>query len=101
LTSGRSEQGKLPVAKAFTLAERDKHMSEEKSSFMQQLDAWTEATVIVPLTDPKHQDSLGVVVGEIKKAIRHKVLESYHNGQAAAGAKSQPKSFRPRGQSSK
>jgi hypothetical protein len=33
-----SEQGKQPTAKAFKLAERDKHMSEQEKpkSFMQQ-----------------------------------------------------------------
>jgi hypothetical protein len=49
LEQGCSEQGKLPAAKAFKLAERDKHMSEQKQSFMQQLDEWTENTVINPL----------------------------------------------------
>ena len=78
------EQGKLPTAKAFTLAERDKHMSEAKS-FMQQLDEWTDATVIMPLADPNPEGDFDAVVEQVKKAIREKVLESYRNGQAAGG----------------
>jgi hypothetical protein len=72
-------------------------MSEEKSSFMQQLDAWTETTVIMPLCDPSRESEFDAAVEEVKKAIRQKVLESYRNGQAAGGvAKSRPSSFRPR-----
>jgi len=86
LAPGCSEQGKLPAAKAFTLAERDKHMSEQKQSFMQQLDAWTTATVINPLhqavTDGDSADCEAACEA-VKIAIRLKVLESYHNGQAA------------------
>ena len=72
---------------------------------MQQLDAWTTATVINPLhqavTDGDGADC-DAVCEAVKKAIREKVLESYRNGQAApAGVKSQPSNFRPRRQSSK
>jgi len=79
-----SEQGKQPTAKAFKLAERDTNMSEEKqSSFMTELDRWTDANVISPLfageTSP---DDWMEAVGRVKKAIRAKVLESYRNGQA-------------------
>src|ERR1041384_147059 len=70
------------AARAFMLAERDKHMSEQKS-FMQQLDEWTEATVIMPLADPKYEDNFDVAVDGVKRAIRQKVLESYRNGQQA------------------
>ena len=81
-----SEQGKQPTAKAFKLAERDKHMSEQekaKSSFMEELDKWTEESVLLPLfgTD-SNQDDWQAVEEKVKKAIRAKVLESYRNGQA-------------------
>jgi hypothetical protein len=103
--SPRSEQGKLPAAKAFTLAERDKHMSEQKISFMAQLDQWTEDNVFAPLlsTDEEGQpeELSQETLDRIKQAIRQKVLESYRNGQAAPATKSQPGSFRPRRQFSK
>jgi hypothetical protein len=105
LTSGRSEQGKLHAAKEFKLAERDKHMSEQEKpkSFMEELDQWSQVNVIDALynSDPIEGD-WNLLVEQVKKAIRTKVLESYRNGQAApAGVKSQPSSFRPRRQSSK
>jgi hypothetical protein len=86
------EQGKLLSAKAFKLAERDNNMSEQEKpkSFMQELDQWTDATVVKPLvqgvmddlksTDPRFWEE---VVETVKKAIRTKVLESYRNGQQA------------------
>jgi hypothetical protein len=90
---GCSEQGKLPAAKAFTLAERDKFMSEQEKpkSFMQELDQWTEANILRPLfhTDPNQEDWEGAEA-QVKKAIREKVLESYHNGQKAG-----PRKFAP------
>ena len=86
-----SEQGKLPAATAFTLAERDKHMSEQKKvSFMQELDQWTEATIIGPLLSAFAEDDEDGWQGTgelVKKAIRAKVLDSYHNGLAARGGK--------------
>jgi hypothetical protein len=102
----RSEQGKLPAAKAFTLAERDKHMSEQKISFMAQLDQWTEDNVFAPLlstdVEGNPEELSQETLDQVKQAIRTKVLDSYHNGQAAApGVKSQPGSFRPRRQFSK
>ena len=57
-------------------------MSEQKKSFMQELDGWTEATVIAPLVDPSNDEEGWVHAVElVKKAIRTKVLESYRNGQ--------------------
>jgi len=54
-------------------------------SYMQELDAWAEENVIGPLVDPRSSD-LGedreTTIARVKKAIREKVLESYHNGQA-------------------
>ena len=81
-----SEQGKRPTAKAFKLAERDINMSEQKqeSSFMQELDRWTESTIIGPLfaseTDGEDWEP---VIERVKKAIREKVLDSYRNGLRA------------------
>src|SRR5262249_24872290 len=86
LDHGCSEQSKLPTAKAFKLAERDKFMSEQKS-FMQQLDEWTEATVIMPLAEPTQEGDFDFAVDQVKKAIRDKVLQSYRNGQRAGPRK--------------
>jgi len=62
-------------------------MSEQKKpSFMEELDKWTEATVIDPMTYAFAEDDeerWNVASAGIKKAIREKVLESYRNGQAA------------------
>ena len=60
-------------------------MSEQKeSSFMQELDRWTESTIIGPLfaseTDGEDWEP---AIERVKKAIRQKVLDSYRNGQAA------------------
>ncbi len=59
-------------------------MSEQQQkpkSFMQELDEWCEGAVINPLLGPEHEESLDQTVESVKKAIRAKVLESYHNGQ--------------------
>jgi hypothetical protein len=60
-------------------------MSEQKqSSFMEELDQWTESTIIKPLfvrTD--ESNGLEQAVESVKKAIRTKVLESYRNGHQA------------------
>ena len=52
---------------------------------MQELNRWTEATVIYPLQKVARGDEFfdQEMVEEIKKAIRTKVLESYRNGQKA------------------
>ena len=65
-------------------------MSEQKLTYMQQLDEWTDATVIMPLADPKREANFDAVVEEVRKAIRQRVLESYRNGQNAG-----PKPARP------
>jgi hypothetical protein len=51
---------------------------------MQELDLWSEENVFRPLfaTDP-NQNDWDKVADQVKKAIRTKVLESYHNGQGA------------------
>jgi hypothetical protein len=97
LPSFCSEQGKLPTAEEFTLAERDNNMSEQEKtkSYMEELNQWIDDKVVCPLTygdspeDPNgrsHDD----ILDDVYAAIRAKVLESYHNGQAAG-----PKSVRP------
>ena len=60
-------------------------MSEQRpSSFMQELDLWTESNVIGPLfaseTDGADWEP---AIERVKKAVRQKVLESYRNGQVA------------------
>jgi hypothetical protein len=61
-------------------------MSEEKRSFMQELDLWSETNIINPLLC--NDDDADEYVGEerieqIQKAIRAKVLASFRNGQTA------------------
>ena len=75
-------------------------MSEQKPSYMQQLDEWTQKTLLDPLykawelveSVPDEyaedaQNDLLAAVGEVKKAIREKVLQSYRNGQKAGPRK--------------
>lgn len=53
---------------------------------MYELDEWTNAIIISPLYAAFAKDSESAyvdAVATIKKAIREKVLESYHNGQKA------------------
>ena len=63
-------------------------MSEERSSFMADLNMWSEANVIGPLfhVGPKQED-WDEAAAQVKKAIRTKVLDSYRNGQAAGPPK--------------
>jgi hypothetical protein len=79
------EQGKLPLPKLFKLAERDKHMSEQKF-FMQQLDAWTFQAIVAPLLRAAESGDVvdwNKTRDDVYKAVRTKVLESYRNGQTA------------------
>ena len=81
-----SEQGKRPTAKAFKLAERDINMSEQEkaTSFMHELDRWSESNIISPLyAGESSPDDWMEAVERVKRAIRQKVLESYRNGQVA------------------
>ena len=68
-------------------------MSEQKpKSFMTELDQWIETQVIEALQEQcsRTQDGDMTATSEpIKKAIREKILESYHNGQKAGQPKSQ------------
>ena len=68
-------------------------MSEQKTNYMQELDRWTEMTIIEPLADVGDEDLYLQLVEQIKKGIREKVLESYRNGQGAGA----PKVFKPKG----
>jgi hypothetical protein len=57
---------------------------DKPTRFMEELDAWAETEVIRPLIDSEGGDpneDIEVTVARVKKAIREKVLESYHNGQ--------------------
>jgi hypothetical protein len=73
-------------------------MSEQPkpSRYMQELDRWTQENVIDPLltawsaeaeeeNDPRTLEATEIVCQKVKKAIRGKVLDSYHNGLAKAG----------------
>ena len=68
-------------------------MSERKQSYMAELDQWSEATVIGPLLSAapaaQRRDSAewDKAVQSVKRAIRAKVLESYHNGQQSTERK--------------
>ena len=60
-------------------------MSEQRVSFMQELDRWTDNNVIAPAFNAT-QDDWEEAVQQVKKAIRERVLESYRNGcKAGAG----------------
>lgn len=56
---------------------------EKPKSYLQELDLWTDANVVGPLAsaDPRVEEEWEPVVEQVRKAVRTKVLESYHNGQ--------------------
>ena len=82
------EQGKLPTAKAFKLAERDKSMSEQKKpSYFEELDTWVDST-LESLGGIGDEDLYLQEVEKFKTAIRERVLQSYRNG-----LKAKPRSF--------
>lgn len=71
---------------------------ENKKSYMQQLEEWVQEEVIYKLARgfeeygaaceasvPQEEAlaKLDPLVAKVKKAIREKILESYHNGKAA------------------
>jgi hypothetical protein len=64
----------------------DKFMSEltRARGYMQELNLWSEANIIGPLSmsDPNGFEWVNVVE-RVKRAIRTKVLESYRNGLKA------------------
>ena len=83
------EQSKRPTAKASSLRKGTSNMSEQekpKSSFMQELDQWTDEAVIDPIVRAAESDEFRMQAeahDEVRASIRAKVLESYRNGQAA------------------
>ena len=63
-------------------------MSEEQKpqSFMEKLDQWIEEEVfenLYAIWNQSQDGDMTVTAESVKKAIRTKVLESYHNGQKA------------------
>ena len=61
---------------------------------MQELDEWSQSTIIDPLYDAivdGNACDYADVFDELKKAIREKVLESYHNGVKDKQAKRWPR----------
>lgn len=69
-------------------------MSEQKVPFMQALDSWIDVNVIAPLvyeSEEGDEETGEEKILRVKKAIKGKVLDSYHNGLRAAGG--QPRQF--------
>jgi hypothetical protein len=73
-------------------------MSEQNksASYMHELNSWIQVRVITPLayalsaefpSDPRNEDEIEETIEAVKKAIREKVLESYHNGQKSGTRK--------------
>ena len=63
-------------------------MSDQNNSksYMQVLDEWTDGCVIAPLSHALMSgpdEAVTRAKSIVRKAIREKALESYHNGQAA------------------
>jgi hypothetical protein len=63
-------------------------MSEQEKpmSFLEKLDVWTEQAVIAPLLKKGPE-----AIAEVHKAIRNKVVDSYHNGRAVGARESTAK----------
>ena len=74
-------------------------IADEKKSYMRQLDDWTDEFVIDPIwnfaseTDGKERDEEAddLLITNVRKEIRDKVLESYRNGQKAGPYKRKEK----------
>ncbi|MGI8838832.1 MAG: hypothetical protein ACR2H4_19660 [Pyrinomonadaceae bacterium] len=65
-------------------------MSEQKTSYMASLDAWSDKSVIEPLADAYINGPEELILNAqvcVRKAIRERVLESYRNGQSAGPRK--------------
>ena len=63
-------------------------MSEQKSGFMVELDAWTKTNIVdLFYNTDRNPEAWNDVVAEVKRVVRAKVLESYHNGQSAGPRK--------------
>ena len=77
-------------------------MAEQKPRYMQQLDEWTQESIIDPLykgwatvenapdeVREESQAELTEVALTVKKAVRERVLQSYRNGQKAGPPQAQ------------
>lgn len=65
-------------------------MSEVKTGYMAELDAWSDKSIIEPLADAYLRGPEEVIINAqelARKAIREKVVESYRNGQNAGPRK--------------
>jgi hypothetical protein len=86
------------------LREEDAQQANQKAGYMSQLDEWTNDNVVFPLSQafeaygvdadndvPQEEAAAKVdrVVAIVQKAIREKVLESYHNGQKSSNNRPQ------------
>ena len=61
-------------------------MQEQGTNYMTELDHWADRSIIGPLADAYTHGPEEVIVRAknlVRRAIREKVLESYHNGQNA------------------
>lgn len=66
-------------------------MPEQKTNYMTALDEWSQREVLNPLNalwvqfelemSEEEQEEAEAIINDVKKKIREKVLESYHNGQ--------------------
>lgn len=90
------------LEKVRTLMFARTKQTENKKSYMQQLDEWIDAEVVAKLAGafeeyadaasagvPQEEAAAKVepVVAEVKKAIKEKILESYHNGKEAKSSR--------------
>jgi len=72
-------------------------MSEQKVSFMQELDRWTDENVIQPflsaqkeagsaeLSEEGRDEKVAQAMDAVRTAIRQKVLQSFRNGRMTRG----------------
>ena len=77
----------------YPLLAKGTSMSKQKTSYMVELDKWSDENVIFPVSLAStngNDESLLAATDAVKKAIRSKVLESYHNGQSVAPRKAPP-----------
>jgi|GEM_PF-4533083 len=89
LTCFRGEQNQQFPQTYFLLA-KGTTMSEVKTGYMAELDAWSDKSIIEPLADAYLRGPEEVIINAqeyARKAIREKVLESYRNGQNAGPRK--------------
>ena len=62
---------------------------DRPKNFMQELDAWTDQAIIEPIYRACQLGPEMMVTTNlsVRKAIRERVLESYHNGQTSGPGK--------------